>query len=90
VEDLDALRERAAVANDEIRNRAADETNRRMYIMALVAAIFLPLGLITGLLGINVGGLPGVNYEWGFWIVSGLLVAVGILTAILLRLKRLF
>jgi zinc transporter len=85
---LAPLRERAAVANDELTNRAAEEMNRRMYILSLVAAVFLPLGLITGLLGINVGGVPGTNYAWGFWVVSGLLVAIGLLTTAFL--KRLF
>ncbi|HSP98528.1 MAG TPA: zinc transporter ZntB [Candidatus Dormibacteraeota bacterium] len=88
VEDLDALRERAAVTNDELTNRAAEEMNRRMYILSLVAAVFLPLGLITGLLGVNVGGVPGTNYEWGFWILSGGLVAIGVLTTVFLN--RLF
>jgi zinc transporter len=90
VEDLDALRERAGVANDEVRNRAADVMNSRMYILSLVAAIFLPLGLITGLLGVNVGGLPGTHSEWGFWVVTALLVVLGVLTGLLLRLLRLF
>ena len=89
-EDLDALRERAAVVNDELGNRAAEELNRRMYILSLVAAVFLPLGLITGLLGVNVGGIPGTDYEWGFWVVTGLLILAGGLTAVLLRLQRLF
>jgi zinc transporter len=88
VEDLDALRERASVTNDELTNRAAEEMNRRMYILSLVAAVFLPLGLITGLLGVNVGGVPGTNYEWGFWILSGALVAIGVVTAVFLH--RLF
>jgi zinc transporter len=50
--------------------------------------VFLPLGLITGLLGVNVGGVPGTNYEWGFWVLSGLLVAIGVLTTVFLN--RLF
>ncbi len=88
VEDLDALRERAAVVNDEITNRAAEEMNRRMYLLSLVAAVFLPLGLITGLLGINVGGVPGSSDDWAFWVVSGLLIALGAATT--LFLKRIF
>ena len=73
---------------DELTNRAAEEMNRRMYILSLVAAVFLPLGLITGLLGVNVGGVPGTNYEWGFWVLSGALVAIGVLTTFFLN--RLF
>ena len=42
-------------------------------VTCAVAAIFLPLGLLTGLLGINVGGIPGANTSWAFWAVCGLL-----------------
>jgi zinc transporter len=90
VEDLDALRERAAVANDELHTRLAETMNRRMYILSLVAAVFLPLGLITGLLGVNVGGIPLRDSNLGFWIVTGLLVALGVVAVVLLRRHRLF
>jgi len=85
VEDLDALRERAAVANDELTNRAAEEMNRRMYLLSLVAAVFLPLGLLTGLLGVNVDNIPGQHMEGAFWIVTVILIAIGIGTLVLLR-----
>lgn len=90
VEDLDALRERAAVTHDELSTRLAEATNRRMYILSIVAAVFLPLGLITGLLGVNVGGIPGTHDDWAFWIVIALLTAIGGLTVWILRLRNLF
>jgi len=89
VEDLDALRERAAVTHDELSTRMAETMNRRMYVLSLVAGVFLPLGLITGLLGVNVGGIPGTNYEWGFAIVTAGLLAIGGGAAWLLRARRL-
>jgi len=58
-EELDAIRERAAVVQDQLVERRAEAMNRSMLILAVVAAVFLPLGLLTGLLGINVGGIPG-------------------------------
>jgi zinc transporter len=42
----------------------------------VIAAIFLPLGFLTGLLGINLGGMPGAENPDAFWVFSGLLVAV--------------
>jgi len=90
VEDLDALRERAAVTNDELSTRLAETMNRRMYVLSLVAAVFLPLGLLTGLLGVNVGGIPGTNNEWGFAVVTAVLLAIGGGVAWLLRARRLF
>ena len=78
VEDLDATRERAAVTQEEIAVRLQDRMNRTMYVLSLVAAIFLPLGLITGLLGINVGGIPGTESESAFIVVCALLVVIAL------------
>ena len=66
VEDLDAIRERAQVVKDELGNVLADKLNRNMYVLSVVAAVFLPLGFLTGLLGINVGGVPGVESPYAF------------------------
>ena len=76
VEELDAARERAMVVRDEISNQLAEGMNRRMYALALVAGIFLPLGFLTGLLGINVGGMPGVDNSWAFWVTCLMLGGV--------------
>jgi zinc transporter len=76
VEDLEEIRDRASVTQDELRARREHRAQRTMYLLTLVAAIFLPLGLLTGLLGVNVGGIPGVDDPWAFWIVTGLLVAM--------------
>lgn len=79
LEDLDATRERAAVVQEELMHRASDQMNRNMYILSVVAALMLPLSVITGLLGINVGGLPLAHSSHGFWIVTGsLVILVGI------------
>ncbi len=73
VEDLDAARERAAVTQEELSNRLSDQLNNRMYVLTVVAGIFLPLGFLTGLLGINVGGVPLADNAWGFaWVVVAL------------------
>jgi len=80
VEDIDSAREHAAVTQEELNNRLSEQMNKAMYLLSIVAAIFLPLGLLTGLLGINVGGIPGAEYKWAFAIVAlGLIgLAVGL------------
>jgi zinc transporter len=76
VEDLDAIRERAQIVKDELANILSDRLNKNMYVLSVVAAIFLPLGFLTGLLGINVGGIPGAENESAFWLFCGILVSV--------------
>jgi zinc transporter len=88
VEDLDATRERASVTQEELTARLQDRMNRNMYILSLVAAVFLPLGLITGLLGINVGGIPGTDSPGAFIVVCVILGVIGILELLLFYFRR--
>ncbi len=76
VEDLDAIRDRATVTQEELNGRLAEQMNKTMYMLSIVAGIFLPLGLLTGLLGINVGGIPGTENHWAFTIFCVLLLIV--------------
>lgn len=71
LENLDSARDRAAVVQEELVNHMSEQMNQRMYVLSLVAAIFLPLGFLTGLLGINVGGIPGAeNNQAFFWFIA--------------------
>lgn len=79
---LDVVRERALVVLDEIRTSNAEKTNRNSYIFSIVALIFLPLGFLTGLFGINLAGIPWAESSWAFsifclcmlFIISGMFV----------------
>jgi zinc transporter len=77
VEDLDAVRDRAAVTHEQIESHLSDQINRRMYILSIITAIFLPLAFLTGLLGVNLGGIPGANNELGFGVFALGLTAIG-------------
>ena len=57
-------------------------------VLSVVAAIFLPLGLLTGLLGMNVAGMPGTGSPAAFWIVCGLLLAIAVGLVVLFRKMR--
>lgn len=77
LEELEAVRERAALVHDQLLERRAEQMNRYTLLLSVVAAIFLPLGLLTGLLGINVGGIPGAQTPWAFAAVTALIVLAG-------------
>lgn len=77
VEELDLARERAMVAQEEILNILAHNQNSKMFLLAIVSAVFLPLSFLTGLMGMNVAGLPGLENPAAFNILIALMVAVG-------------
>ena len=90
LEDLDAVRERAAVTQEELKSRFAEQQNVRMYVLSIVSAIFLPLGFLTGLLGINVGGIPGADNPWSFAIFLAFLIIVVGGLLVYFRMKKWF
>lgn len=88
IEDLDSARERATVTQEELLSRLSEQMDRRMYVLSIVAAIFLPLGFLTGLLGINVGGIPGAEDSNAFLEFIFVLGIVVVLQMILFKWKK--
>jgi zinc transporter len=89
LEDLDAYRDRGQVIQEEITYRVTRQLNRNTYILTLAAGVLLPLNLVTGLFGMNVGGIPGKDWVWAFALICGcfaLFVVIFLLVAKRLRL----
>jgi zinc transporter len=84
-EALEEIRDRAAVTQDELRARQEAKTGRTLYVLTIVATIAMPLTLITGLLGTNVGGIPWRDSAWGFASVCGVVAIVALLEFLLVR-----
>ncbi|WP_262694623.1 zinc transporter ZntB [Kordiimonas aquimaris] len=90
VDDLDAIRERAQIVKDELANILADRLNKNMYVLSVIAAIFLPLGFLTGLLGINIGGIPGSENENAFLLFSGGLIVLVVAQVVIFKKLKWF
>lgn len=75
-EELESVRERAAVIHDELTDLRSERIDARSLQIAIVALIFLPLTFITGLLGMNVEGIPYAGEEWAFWGVVAFCIVV--------------
>lgn len=78
VEELDATRDRLTALQDSIDAERSHVLGRNSYVLSVVAAIFLPLGFLTGLFGVNVGGMPGIQEQNAFWILAGVSLACGL------------
>lgn len=88
VENLDAIRDRSQIVQDELANALSEKLNKNIYVLSLIAGIFLPLSFLTGLLGINVAGIPGAQDPAAFWFFCILLTVIAALQlAIFKKLK---
>jgi zinc transporter len=76
-EELEAVRERAALLHEQITDLRGEQMETRALFISVVAFIFLPLTFITGLLGMNVEGIPYAQEPWAFWGVVGICIVIG-------------
>lgn len=77
-EELEAVRERAALLHEQLTDLRAEMIDQRSLAIAVVAFIFLPLTFVTGLLGMNVDGIPFAKEPWAFWGVVGFCLAIAL------------
>jgi zinc transporter len=81
--DMTELQERIKLLQEEIAGRATEANNRSLYVLTVVTVLALPINIIAGLLGMNVGGIPWAQNDKGFWIVVAIILSF---TAVAARL----
>ncbi|WOK38190.1 zinc transporter ZntB [Sphingomonas sp. C3-2] len=79
-EELEAVRERAGLMHEELTDLRSEQMDKRALMISIVAFIFLPLTFLTGLLGMNVDGIPFAHESWAFW---GVVIICVILSALI-------
>ncbi|MFV2051333.1 zinc transporter ZntB [Aliiroseovarius sp. YM-037] len=88
VEELDATRDRLSALQDNIDAERAHALSRNSYVLSVVAAIFLPLGFLTGLFGVNVAGMPGTATPQAFWVLTVCSIAVGLALFLIFKFSK--
>jgi zinc transporter len=76
LDEIDACIARTAVMADEIAQVMQEAMGRRTYTMSLMAMVFLPSTFLTGLFGVNLGGIPGGGWHFGFSLFCIMLVVL--------------
>lgn len=78
--DVGSLQERIKLLQDESATRVQEENNRSLFMLSMVTVLALPINLVAGLMGMNVGGVPFGEQPHGFWWTVALILT---LTAVL-------
>ena len=74
--DMSTLQERIKLLQEEIAAEINEGNNRSLFVLTFVTVLALPINLIAGLLGMNVGGIPLNQNPNGFWIVLAVVLSV--------------
>jgi zinc transporter len=90
IEEVDSVRERAGVVQDEVLNRLTERQNRNSYVLTVVAAIMLPLSFVTSLFGVSVAGIPFAAHPQAFWVLLGGLVLIVALEVVVFKWTKWF
>lgn len=77
--DMATLQERIKLLQEEIAGRVAEANNRSLFVLTVVTVLALPINIIAGLLGMNVGGIPLADHPHGFWIVVAIIITFTLL-----------
>ncbi|RUO61880.1 CorA family divalent cation transporter [Pseudidiomarina insulisalsae] len=88
LESLEMLLEQVWMLREHLQQEVAEKMNRNTYWLSVIAGVFLPITFLTGVFGINIGGMPGVENADAFWIFCGSLAAVAVVEFLLLRRLR--
>ena len=73
--DMSSLQERIKLLQEEIAARVNEQNNHSLFVLTIVTVLALPINIIAGLLGMNVGGIPLAQHSNGFWIVLSIVAA---------------
>ncbi len=86
LEDLDEIRQRASILQEELGTMVAEQTNRNTFALSIVTVVMLPMTFITGYFGMNTGALPfGTEHPYGTGIATLIIGVVGLVTGLVLR-----
>ena len=79
IRDMSELKERITLLQEEIAAQVSEQTNRSVFTLTMVTVLALPINIVAGLLGMNVGGIPLAEHPHGFTVIAGL---IGVFTAL--------
>lgn len=88
IEEIDEIKERSKIIHEEIRDNFAQKNNVSTFKLSLIASVFLPLGVVASLFGMNVGGIPFFEHQSGFYIISYFMAVIFGALYLILRNKN--
>ncbi len=75
---LENYREMAASMLDVYLSSVSNHLNDTMRVLTLIATIFIPITFVAGVYGMNFEHMPELSWQYGYWLVWGVMLAMAI------------
>jgi zinc transporter len=86
---MGALQERIKLLQEEIAANVNEDTSRSLFVLTVVTVLALPINILAGLFGMNVGGIPLADDKHGFWVLVAIVITFTVVAAwVAFRKKR--
>ena len=83
-----ALRDQLSAVQDDHDLDVARKQAHNSFLLSVGAGIFLPISFLTGLFGVNLGGMPGLESDWAFTILCLSMVVLALILVVVIRRMR--
>ena len=88
LQDMASLQERIKLLQEEVAAMVNERTSRSLFVLTVMTVLALPINILAGLFGMNVGGVPLADNRHGFWVVAAIVAAFTLVAAWLAFRKR--
>lgn len=82
--DSGALVERVRLLQEELLAVVNERTSKTLFVLTVVTVLALPMTIIPGLFGMNVGGVPFHDTPAGFWLLVAFVTLVAIIGGVII------
>lgn len=88
IDTLETLKDRVSGLVDIYYTVISTKMNEVMKVLTIIATIFIPLTLITGIYGMNFEYMPELKWRYGYFIVLAVMFFIAILMLLYFRKKK--
>ncbi|MBC2725020.1 magnesium/cobalt transporter CorA [Desulfosporosinus sp.] len=75
---IDSSREITSDLRDSYLSINSNRMNTNMMVLTVITTIFIPLTFVAGIYGMNFQYMPELNWKYGYFIVLGIMICIGI------------
>ena len=88
IDTIETYRDMVSGMLDIYLSSVSNRMNEVMKVLTIIATIFIPLTFLAGIYGMNFKFMPELEWHWGYFLILGVMLVVGIFMVILFKRKR--